>query len=145
MKTTFANKETSKPRWFLVDADGVVLGRLAATVANIIRGKNKPDFTPHADAGDFVVVINAGKVRLTGKKEVQKSYMTFSGYVGGHRSETVASIRARRPQLLIERAIKGMVPHTRLGRSQLRKVKIYPGLEHPHKAQQLQPLKGLIA
>ena len=145
MKTTFASKETAKPHWFLIDADGVALGRLSVVVANIIRGKNKPDFTPHADAGDFVVVINAGKVRLTGKKEVQKSYMTFSGYVGGHRSETVASIRARRPQLLIERAVKGMVPHTRLGRSQLRKVKIYPGLEHPHKAQQPQPLKGLSA
>ncbi len=141
MKTTFANKETAQPRWFLIDADNKALGRLAAAVANIIRGKNKPSFTPHADAGDFVVVINAGKVRLTGKKELQKTYMTFSGFVGGHKSETVASIRARRPQLLIERAIKGMVPHTRLGRAQLRKVKVYPGAEHPHAAQQLQSLQ----
>jgi large subunit ribosomal protein L13 len=141
MKTTFANKETAQPRWYLIDADGQVLGRLAATVANIIRGKNTPKFTPHADAGDFVVVINAGKVRVTGKKEVQKSYMTFSRFVGGHKSETVARVRARRPQVLIERAIKGMVPHTRLGRAQLRKVKIYPGAEHPHVAQQLEPLK----
>jgi len=140
MKTTFASKKTAKPQWFLVDARDQVLGRLAATVANVIRGKNKPSFTPHADTGDFVVVINAGKVRLTGRKETEKSYMTFSGYVGGHRSETVASVRARRPQLLIERAIKGMVPHTRLGRAQLRKARIYPGPEHPHAAQQLQPL-----
>ena len=141
MKTTFTNKETAKPRWFLVDAEGQVLGRLAVAVANIIRGKNTPHFTPHADAGDFVVVINAGKVKLTGKKETDKSYMTFSRYVGGHKSETVASIRARRPQILIERAVKGMVPHTRLGRAQLRKVKIYPGSEHPHAAQSLQALK----
>lgn len=141
MKTTFTNKETAKPRWFLVNAEGQVLGRLAVAVANIIRGKNTPYFTPHANAGDFVVVINAGKVKLTGKKETDKSYMTFSRYVGGHKSETVASIRARRPQLLIERAIKGMVPHTRLGRAQLRKVKIYPGSEHPHAAQSLQALK----
>ncbi len=141
LKTTFANKETATPCWYLIDAEGQVLGRLAAAVANIIRGKNKPSFTPHADAGDFVVVINASKIRLTGKKETQKSYTTFSGYVGGHKSETVAKIRARRPQLLIERAIKGMVPHTRLGRAQLRKVKIYPGDDHPHTAQQPESLK----
>jgi large subunit ribosomal protein L13 len=141
MKTTFANKETSRSRWFLIDAENQVLGRLAATVANIIRGKNTPRFTPHSDAGDYVVVINAGKVKITGKKEMQKEYMTFSGFVGGHKSETVASVRARRPQILIERAVKGMVPHTRLGRAQLRKAKIYPGNEHPHAAQKLEPLK----
>ncbi len=140
MKTTFANKETAQPRWFLINAENQVLGRLAVTVSNIIRGKNTARFSPHSDAGDFVVVINASKVRVTGSKETDKEYMTFSRYVGGHKSETVASIRARRPQLLIERAIKGMVPHTRLGRAQLRKVKIYPGSEHPHTAQQLQPL-----
>ena len=142
MKTTFAKKETSQPRWFLVNAENQVLGRLAVTVSNIIRGKHQSNFTPHADVGDFVVVINAAKVRLTGKKENDKEYMTFSRFVGGHKSENVASIRARRPQLLIERAIKGMVPHTRLGRAQLRKVKIYPGSEHPHTAQQLQPLNA---
>lgn len=141
MKTTFSNQETATPVWYLIDADKQVLGRLAATVANVIRGKNRVNFTPHADTGDFVVVINAGKIRLTGKKETQKQYMTFSGYVGGHKSETVARIRARRPELLIERAIKGMVPHTRLGRAQLRKAKIYPGPDHPHQAQQLEPLK----
>lgn len=140
MKTTFANKETAQPKWFLIDAENQVLGRLAVTVSNIIRGKHKPNFTPHADAGDFVVVINASKVRVTGKKETQKSYMTFSGYVGGHKSETVQATRARRPQLLISRAIKGMVPHTRLGRAQLTRAKIYPGPEHPHTAQKLEPL-----
>ncbi len=140
MKTTFLSREKAQPRWFLVDAENQILGRLAAKVADVIRGKNKPSFTPHADTGDFVVVINAKKVRFTGKKEGQKTYMTFSGYVGGHRSETVASVRARHPELLIERAIKGMVPHTRLGRAQLRKAKIYSGTEHPHIAQKLQPL-----
>ncbi|MBI4027143.1 MAG: 50S ribosomal protein L13 [Verrucomicrobia bacterium] len=141
MKTTFANKETAEPRWFLVDAKGQVLGRLAATVANVIRGKNTPSFTPHADAGDFVVVINAAQVRLTGKKETRKTYMTFSRYVGGHKSESAARVRARHPELLVERAIKGMVPHTRLGRVQLRKVKIYPDADHPHASQQPLSLK----
>lgn len=141
MKTSFSNKESAKPRWFLVDADGVILGHLATAVANIVRGKNKPDFTPHADAGDFVVVINASKVRLTGKKETKKSYSTYSSYVGGQKNETVDKVRARHPELLIERAVKGMVPHTRLGRVQLRKVKVYGGADHPHQAQQLEPLK----
>jgi large subunit ribosomal protein L13 len=141
MKTSFANKESAKPRWFLVDADGVILGHLAAAVANIVRGKNKPDFTPHADAGDFVVVINASKVRLTGKKETLKSYSTFSAFVGGQKNETVDKVRARHPELIVERAVKGMVPHTRLGRVQLRKVKVYGGAEHPHQAQQLESLK----
>jgi large subunit ribosomal protein L13 len=140
-RTTYTNKQTAKPRWFLIDAEGQVLGRLAATVANIIRGKNKPDFTPHADAGDFVVVINAAKVRLTGKKELQKTYMSYSRFVGGHKSATVEQVRAKHPELLVERAVKGMVPHTRLGRVQIRKLKVYPGPDHPHAAQALQPLK----
>ena len=138
MKTTFTNKETSKPRWRLIDADGKVLGRVAVEAANMIRGKDKPNFTPHANIGDFVVVINAAKARLTGKKETQKSYMTFSRFVGGHKSETVENVRRRRPELLIERAVKGMVPHTRLGRAQLRKLRVYPGAEHPHAAQFVQ-------
>ena len=99
-----------------------------------LAGESLP-VTPHADAGDFVVVVNASKVRVTGKKETQKTYMTFSRYVGGHKSETVQSVRQRHPELLIERAVKGMVPHTRLGRAQLRKLKVYPGAEHPHAAQ----------
>ncbi|MDD2709530.1 MAG: 50S ribosomal protein L13 [Verrucomicrobiae bacterium] len=139
--TTFKSKETAKPRWFLIDAEGRSLGRVAVAIANIVRGKNTPAFTPHADAGDFVVVINAAKVRLTGKKEVQKTYMTFSRFVGGHKSWTAKEMRERHPELLIERAVKGMVPHTRLGRVQLRKVKVYPGAEHPHAAQNLEPLK----
>ncbi|MEI6876869.1 MAG: 50S ribosomal protein L13 [Spirochaetota bacterium] len=141
MKTSFTNKDSAKPRWFLVDADGVILGHLATAVANIVRGKNKPDFTPHADAGDFVVVINASKVRLTGKKETLKNYSTYSAFVGGQKNETVDKVRARHPELIVERAVKGMVPHTRLGRVQLRKVKVYGGAEHPHQAQQLESLK----
>jgi large subunit ribosomal protein L13 len=136
MKTTFANKETSKPRWFLVDAEGQVLGRLAAAIANVVRGKNKPDFTPHADAGDFVVVINASKVRVTGKKETQKSYMTYSGWKGGEKYTTVAELRARHPEMLIHRAVRGMIPKNRLGRGLLTKLKVYKGKDHPHAAQQ---------
>lgn len=136
MKTTFTSKETSNPKWYLIDAQGKALGRLAVVAANIIRGKNKPNFTTHSDAGDFVVVINAGKVKITGKKETQKEYKTFTKFVGTHSEETVEKVRARRPQLLIERAVKGMVPHTRLGRAQLRKLKVYPGAEHPHDSQQ---------
>src|SRR5262249_48690503 len=97
-------------------------------------------FTPHCDTGDFVIVINAAKVRLTGKKETDKSYMSFSGYVGGHKSETVKARRARRPELLVERAVKGMIPHNRLGRSTFPKLKVYPGAEHPHAAQNPAPV-----
>jgi large subunit ribosomal protein L13 len=140
MKTTFTNKETSNPKWYIIDADGKALGRLAVAAANIIRGKHKPNFTTHSDAGDFVVVVNAGKVKLTGKKEVQKEYKTFTKFVGTHREETAQKVRARRPQLLVERAVKGMVPHTRLGRAQLRKLKVYPGSEHPHISQQPESL-----
>jgi large subunit ribosomal protein L13 len=140
MKTTFARKEDQNPRWYLIDAQDKVLGRVAVAIADVIRGKNKPNFTPHADTGDFIVVVNASKVRLTGNKEEQKTYFSFSGYVGGHKSEPVSRVRARHPELLIERAVKGMVPRTRLGRAQLRKVKIYAGEEHPHAAQTLEPL-----
>jgi large subunit ribosomal protein L13 len=109
---------------------------VAVTVANLLRGKGKSIFTPHVDTGDYVVVINAGKVRLTGKKETQKTYMSFSGYVGGHKSESVQQRRERRPELLIERAVKGMIPHNRLGRSVFTKLKVYKGDQHPHEAQQ---------
>jgi large subunit ribosomal protein L13 len=98
--------------------------------------RRRPFFTPHMDAGDFVIVVNAGKVRVTGKKETAKEYMSFSGYVGGHKSETLQQRRGRRPELLIERAVKGMIPHTRLGRQQITKLKVYAGSEHPHTAQQ---------
>ncbi|MEQ1850700.1 MAG: 50S ribosomal protein L13 [Chthoniobacteraceae bacterium] len=136
MRTFSAKANEVQRRWWLIDANNQVLGRVAARAANILRGKEKAIFTPHMDAGDFVIVVNADKVRVTGKKETAKEYMSFSGYVGGHKSETLQQRRARRPELLIERAVKGMIPHTRLGRQQITKLKVYAGSEHPHTAQQ---------
>ena len=136
MKTYLPKVNLEQRKWHVIDADGAVLGRLAVQVADVLRGKNKPVFTPHLDAGDFVVVINAEKVRLTGKKEDQKTFMSFSGYVGGHKTENVKARRARHPELLVERAIRGMIPHTKLGRSVYRKLKVYRGDLHPHSAQQ---------
>ena len=125
----------------LIDASDQVLGRVAVKAANLLRGKEKTVFTPHVDTGDFVIVINAEKVRLTGKKEEQKSYMSFSGYVGGHKSESARARRARHPELLVERAVRGMIPHNRLGRSVYRKLKVYRGDSHPHSAQQPEAVK----
>ena len=136
MKTFSAKANEVSRKWYLIDAKGRSLGRVAVTAANILRGKGKAIFTPHVDTGDFVVVINAEKVRLTGKKEVQKEFMSFSGYVGGHKSETAGRRRERRPELLIERAVKGMIPHNRLGRRLFTKLKVYRGEKHPHEAQQ---------
>ena len=135
MRTISAKANEVKRNWWVIDAADQVLGRVAAKAANLLRGKEKAIFTPHVDTGDFVVVINAEKIRVTGKKEVAKSYMSFSGYVGGHKSETVKARRERRPELLIEGAIKGMIPHTRLGRAQITKLKVYAGPDHPHSAQ----------
>jgi large subunit ribosomal protein L13 len=134
---TFSAKASEVPRkWWVIDAKDQVLGQVAVKAANLLRGKEKTIFTPHVDTGDFVVVINAEKVRLTGKKEDQKSYMSFSGYVGGHKSENVGERRVRHPELLIERAVRGMIPHNRLGRAIYRKLKVYRGDSHPHAAQQ---------
>ena len=130
-----------KAQWHTIDATGQILGRLASKIAIILQGKHKPTYTPHVDTGDFVIVINAEKVRLTGKKEEQKSYMSFSGYVGGHKSESVRARRARHPELLIERAVRGMIPHNRLGRHVYRKLKVYRGNSHPHAAQQPETVK----
>jgi large subunit ribosomal protein L13 len=135
-KRTFSAKsENIQRQWYLVDAENQTLGHVAVKVANLLRGKAKPTYTPHIDNGDFVVVINAEKVQIGGKKELQKSYMSFSGYVGGHKSETFLSRRERHPELLIERAVRGMIPHNRLGRQVYRKLKVYKGGEHPHTAQ----------
>ena len=136
MKTHLPKINVDERKWHVIDADGAVLGRLAVQVANVLRGKNKPTFTSHLDAGDFVVVINAEKVRVTGKKETDKEYMTYSGWKGGEKYATVAEIRAKHPELLIERAVKGMIPKNRLGRVLLTKLKIYTGAQHPHSAQQ---------
>ncbi|HZS16686.1 MAG TPA: 50S ribosomal protein L13 [Candidatus Udaeobacter sp.] len=133
---TFSAKASEVPRkWWLIDARDQVLGKVAVKAANLLRGKEKTVFTPHVDTGDFVIVINAEKVRVTGKKEEQKTYMSFSGYVGGHKSENVRARRIRHPELLVERAVRGMIPHNRLGRRVYRKLKVYCGDSHPHAAQ----------
>jgi len=140
MKTFSAKANEVQRRWWVIDAKDQVLGRVAVKAANLMRGKEKAIFTPHVDTGDFVIVINAEKVRVTGKKEEQKSFMSFSGYVGGHHTESLKHRRARRPELLIEHAVKGMLPHNRLGRSVFNKLKVYRGSEHPHVIQQPTPV-----
>jgi len=127
-------------KWHVINADGAVLGRLAAQVANKLRGKDKPVYTPHMDAGDFVVVINADKVLVTGKKETNKEFMTYSGWKGGEKYTSVAQIRARQPEKLIMHAVRGMVPKNRLGRVLMTKLKVYRGDQHPHAAQKPEPL-----
>jgi len=140
MKTHLPKVNLDQRRWHVVDANGAVLGRLAAQVANILRGKDKPVYTPHLDAGDFVVVINAEKVVLTGKKETQKKFMSYSGWKGGERYRSVEEVRAKQPEKLITHAVRGMVPKNRLGRVLLTELKVYKGAEHPHSAQQPQKL-----
>jgi len=139
MKTFSAKAQEHTPTWWVIDAKNQVLGDVAVAAANLLRGKTKPTFTPHVDTGDFVVVLNAAEVRLTVKKEEQKIYTSKAGYVGNQKVENVERVRARRPQLLVERAVKGMVPHNRLGRAILGKLKIYSGAEHPHEAQNPKP------
>ena len=141
MKTFSAKANEVDRKWWLIDAKDQVLGHVAVKAARLLRGKEKTIFTPHVDTGDFVVVINAEKVRVSGKKEEQKSFKSFSGYVGGHKSENVQARRARHPELLIERAVRGMIPHNRLGRSVYRKLKVYRGESHPHSAQRPQSVK----
>ena len=136
MKTYLPKVNLQERKWHVIDADGAVLGLLAAQVANVLRGKNKPIFTPHLDAGDFVVVINADKVKVTGKKETEKMFMTYSGWKGGEKFTSVAQIRAKNSEKLIHHAVKGMVPKNRLGRQLLTKLKVYRGDKHPHAAQQ---------
>jgi large subunit ribosomal protein L13 len=140
VKTTIPKAEQCDQKWYIVDADGVVLGRLATQVAVILRGKHKPLFTPHLDTGDFVVVVNAENVKLTGKKSMQKEYFTHSGYPGGEKFTTFKKMIEKHPEKVIEHAVKGMLPRNRLGRQLLRKLKIYRGNSHPHKAQNPQPL-----
>lgn len=143
MKTISAKANEVKRNWWIIDAKDQILGRVAVKAARLMRGKEKAIFTPHVDTGDFVIVINADKVRLTGKKEEVKTYMSFSGYVGGHHHETVKSRRARRPEAIVEHAVKGMLPHNRLGRSVFNKLKVYAGPEHPHASQQPTPVTTL--
>ena len=136
MKTFSAKAAEVDRKWWLIDAQNQPLGRVAAKAAVLLRGKHKPIFTPHVDTGDFVVVVNCEKVTLSGSKEEDKIYTSFSGFVGGHKSESVKSRRARHPELLVERAVRGMIPHNRLGRSAYTKLKVYAGADHPHSAQQ---------
>jgi large subunit ribosomal protein L13 len=143
MKTHLPKVNLDQRKWHVIDADGVVLGRLAVQVANILRGKNKAVYTPHLDAGDFVVVVNAEKVRVTGKKETDKEYMTYSGWKGGEKYTTVEQLRAKHPEMLIHRAVRGMVPKNRLGRVLMTKLKVYKGDKHPHTAQQPAVLTGV--
>lgn len=136
MKTYFARKEEGLDRkWYVIDADGKVLGRLASRVARILRGKEKPQFTPHVDTGDFVVVVNAEKVKLTGKKMAEKIYYRHSGYIGGLKARTAQELLAQKPEEMIRLAVKGMLPKNRLGNQLLGKLKVYRGAEHPHGAQ----------
>ena len=140
MKTFSAKaQEQTNCQWYVIDAKDQILGDVALAAANIIRGKTKPTFTPHVDTGDFVVVLNAAEVRLSGKKEQQKIYTSKKGFIGNQKVENVERVRQRRPELLIERAVKGMVPHTRLGRAVMKKLKIFSGAEHPHEAQNPKP------
>lgn len=142
MKTWLAKKEQAdrQRQWFVIDAAGVPVGRVATHVANILRGRHKPTFTPHVDTGDFVIVINAEKSVFTGKKEEKKVYTSYSGYVGGHHETSPKRVREKHPERIIEKAVHGMIPHTRLGRAQIKKLKVYKGAAHPHDAQKPKPV-----
>jgi large subunit ribosomal protein L13 len=135
-KTYLPPQDAIDRKWYIVDAENQRLGRLASEIANILRGKNKANFTPHLDTGDFVVVINAEKIAVTGKKRTQKLYRRHSGRPGGMKTETFAKLQARLPERIIEQAVKGMLPKTSLGRQQFTKLKVYAGGTHPHAAQQ---------
>jgi large subunit ribosomal protein L13 len=137
--TTLMKPGTFTQQWHVVDADGQILGRLAARIAHVLRGRHKTIYTPNVDTGDFVIVLNAAKVRVTGKKETEKKYMFFSGWVGGESRRTVAHFREHRPEFLIKHAVKGMLPKNRIASLMLTKLKVYPGAKHPHEAQQPQP------
>jgi large subunit ribosomal protein L13 len=141
MKTWNAKPGEVERRWYVVDAEGQTLGRLATRIADTLRGKDKPQYTPHVDTGDFVVVVNAEKVAVTGKKLDQKLYHRHSGYPGGLRTRTLREQLDRRPTEVIRKAVKGMLPRNRLARQQINKLKIYVGPEHPHEAQAPKPLK----
>lgn len=135
MKTILAKKETVQPKWHLIDAEGQVLGRLAVKIANLVRGRHNPHYTPHVDTGDYVVVINAEKVVLTGKKEEQNKYMFFSGYVGGERYRKLSDVRKNKPEFIIQHAVKGMLPKNRLAVQMLKKLRVFAGPNHTHEAQ----------
>ncbi|MBK6364938.1 MAG: 50S ribosomal protein L13 [Saprospiraceae bacterium] len=138
-KTKSASKESTEVKWYVVDADGEIVGRLATKIASVIRGKHKPDFTPHADMGDYVIVINADKVRFTGNKLDDKEYTRYTGYPGGLRRRTAKEMLEKRPNQVLELAVKGMLPKTKLGRAMIKKLFLYQGGTHPHQAQKPEP------
>ena len=140
-RTTMAKAENTERKWVLVDAEGKILGRMAAEIAAILRGKTKPVYTPHVDAGDFVVVINAEKVALTGRKWSQKIYYRHSGYPGGIKAISAEKLRQGKPEEIIRKAVWGMLPKNRLGRKLIKKLKVYAGPDHPHGAQRPEPLE----
>jgi large subunit ribosomal protein L13 len=140
MKTTLVKSSDVQRQWYIIDASGLVLGRLAVKVAGILRGRHKPTYTPHMDTGDFVIIVNADKIAVTGKKEEQKTYMFYSGWMGNEKYRTLADMREKKPVFIIEHAVKGMMPKNRLARQMLTKLKIFAGPEHPHDAQMPTPL-----
>ncbi len=141
MKTFSAKAQEVERKWWVIDAADQVVGRVAVNAANLLRGKNKPIFTSHVDTGDNVIIVNAEKAVFTGKKETDKTYTSFSGYVGGHKSTNPERMRQKHPERILEKAIFGMVPHNRLGSAVLRKLHVYKGSSHPHEAQQPQAYK----
>ena len=141
MKTYVATPADRERNWLVVDATGQTLGRLATQIADTLRGKRKPQYTPHVDVGDFVIVVNAEKISVTGNKRADKRYYRHSGYPGGLRSRTLQEMLDRRPEEVIRKAVRGMLPRTRLGRKQLTKLKVYAGPDHPHAAQQPEPME----
>lgn len=140
-KTVSTKPADVERQWYIVDGENLVVGRLASKIASVLRGKHKPTYTPHVDTGDFVVVINADKVRFTGQKETVKQYFKYSGYPGGVRLRSPKQMRETRPEFIVQHAVKGMMPKGSLGRQMLKKLKVYAGSEHPHEAQQPTPLE----
>jgi len=140
-KTKSANASTVDQKWYVVDAEGEVVGRLATRIATVLRGKNKPDFTPHFDNGDYVIVLNAGKIRFTGTKLDDKEYQRYSGYPGGLKRRTAREMLEKRPEMVLENAVRGMLPKTKLGRAMIKKLFLYTGGSHPHSAQKPEPFK----
>ena len=140
MKTFSAKAQNIERKWYVIDAKDKILGEVAVTAANLLRGKNKPVFTPHVDTGDFVVIVNCKDVVVTGRKEEQKTYVSVSGYIGSKKVKTVRQVREKHPERLLSHAVKGMIPKTRLGNAVFRKLKVYGGAEHPHEAQQPTPV-----
>jgi len=140
-KTKSARKEDVQRNWYIIDAEGEIVGRLCTKIAHVLRGKHKPSYTPHVDTGDNVIVINADKVRFTGNKVNDKEYVRYSGYPGGQKKATPADLLAKKPEAIVENAVRGMLPKTKLGRAMFKKLFVYAGNEHPHEAQKPQTLE----